>query len=99
MISVTQILCFIASLITVFSSIAVVGRMTFHTDHLVRFAYSMVAIGSFGELASILAGHRPGLSETLVVIGLGVLCVADRRCSMFVDRPPLDKSNIPHHPV
>ncbi len=99
MTAITQIACMAASIIIVFHSVSMIGRMTCSTDHLVRIAYSMVSIGAFGEVVSILAGHTPGLSETLVVVGLGVMCVADRRCSSFSDRKGSLKGDLPHHPV
>lgn len=92
-VTLSQVLCLIAAVITVINSLAVIGRMSFSTDHLIRSAYVLVSIGSFGEVVAILNNHVPGVWETLVVVGLGAMAVSDRRCSALHSRRELHKDD------
>lgn len=91
--SLPQVICLVASLATLVSTLSVLGRMNFTTDHLVRAAYLLISTGSFGEIVVTLNGHNPGIPETLLVVGLGILCVSDRRCSALAARQLLNKSD------
>ena len=67
--------------------LAVVIRMTPKTDHLIRIFYTTISAGGFAELFALFAGRIPSLPETLIVLGVGMLFLFDRR-SGFKARPP-----------
>lgn len=67
------------SVCTLLRSIFIINRMTSKTNHYIRAAYVFMAAGAFGECVGIFSGHLPGLEESMIVIGLGLLNAADRR--------------------
>lgn len=66
---------------------AVIFRMTPKTDHLIRIFYTTISAGGFAELISVLTGRIPTLPETLIVLGVGMLFMFDRRSGIKA-RPP-----------
>lgn len=71
----------------VVTCLAVIFRMTPKTDHLIRIFYTTIAAGAFGELIYVFAQRIPSVPETLIVLGVGMLFLFDRR-SGFRARPP-----------
>ena len=71
----------------VVTCLAVIFRMTPKTDHLIRIFYTTIAAGAFGELIYVFAQRTPSVPETLIVLGVGMLFLFDRR-SGFRARPP-----------
>lgn len=65
---------------------AVILRMTPETDHLIRIFYTTIAAGAFGELFSVLSGNLPSMDESLIIVGIGMLFLFDRR-SGYKARP------------
>ena len=82
----------------VVTCLAVIFRMTPKTDHLIRIFYTTIAAGAFGELIYVFAQRIPSVPETLIVLGVGMLFLFDRR-SGFKARPPrpcdCDKKVVP----
>lgn len=79
MIILIQMVVIFAAAVVLFDSIGHINRMNIKTNHLIRASYILIAIGAFGEITAILAGHAPGIAETLFVIGWGALTFVDQR--------------------
>ena len=91
---VWQAVIVLFSVITILRSIFVINQMTRKTNHFIRAAYVFMAAGVFGECVGIFSGHVPGLDESLIVIGLGLLNAADRRSAT---RCPILNINVEGH--
>jgi len=78
----------IASFAILTSCLSVIFRMTTKTNHLVRVFYTTIATGAFGELFAVFAGYRVTVYEALIVVGVGMMFLFDRR-SVSKSRIPL----------
>lgn len=75
-----QLVCVIASAVVMYRAVMNVNRMCGNTSHIVRLAYALIAVGSFGEMAAVFQGHEPGVFEAIFIAGFAVLEAIDRRC-------------------
>lgn len=91
-----QILVVFAAAVTAFYCICCISRMTPKTNHGIRAAYILIAVGAAAEVQAIFEGHIPGIGETLFVVGCGLLDFVDRRCSVRRSLLPRE-CNCDHH--
>ena len=77
-----QLIVIIAAAAVLFDSIGHVNGMSRKTNHGIRAAYILIAVGAFGEMTAILAGHVPGIPESLFVTGWGALLFLDQRIAL-----------------
>lgn len=77
--TIIQMLTFLGAVSVLIQSIFCINAMSRNTHHLVRVAYIMIATGSFAEIYSIMAGRIPTLEESVFVMGVGLMTLADRR--------------------
>lgn len=78
-----QISCMVAAFLTLIHSFMTLWRMSPESGNTIRAAFVLLCTGSFGEVVAIAYGYIPGIYETLVMIGVGTLCMCDRRLPHF----------------
>ena len=82
----------------VVTCLAVIFRMTPKTDHLIRIFYTTTAAWAFGELIYVFAQRMPSVPETLIVLGVGMFFLFDRRSGFRARQPrqcDCDKKVVP----
>lgn len=82
MITLLQLAIVVASFVILSESIKALNRMTKNTNHTIRVSFILMSAGSFSEIASVIYGRIPGIAESLLVIGYGLLDFIDRRATL-----------------
>lgn len=80
--TIIQAAVLVASVVILIESIKTLNRMSKRTNHAVRLSFIFMSAGSFSEIASILFGRIPGIAESLLVVGYGLLDFIDRRATL-----------------
>ena len=79
----------LATSVILVNCITAITRMDGNTNHSIRLAYVLISAGAFAESAAVLfSSHKPEFAEVLILCGMGLMCVVDRRAAV---RCPFDR--------